>query len=109
LKKLGTELKFAVHGLAAVSLDGRAVSSTRIREAIARGDLDAVSQMLGRAYSLAGTVVRAMVWAGNLGFPPLTSTPPASLCRRTVCMPSTPRFGLRPSTLDPRPHPAAPF
>jgi len=40
----------------------------------------------------------AMVWAGNLGFPPLTSTPPASLCRRTVCMPSTPRFGLRPST-----------
>src|SRR5580704_17522645 len=31
LKKLGAELKFAVHGMAAVSLDGKTVSSTRIR------------------------------------------------------------------------------
>ena len=69
LKKLGAELKFVVHGLAAVSLDGRAVSSTRIREAIARGDLDAVSQMLGRAYSLAGTVVRGDGVGRQLGFP----------------------------------------
>ena len=44
--------------LAAVSLDGKAVSSTRIRDSIKSGDLDAASQMLGRAYSLAGTVVR---------------------------------------------------
>jgi riboflavin kinase/FMN adenylyltransferase len=69
LKQLGAELKFAVHGLAAVSLDGRAVSSTRIREAIGRGDLDAVSQMLGRAYSLAGTVVRGDGVGRQLGFP----------------------------------------
>jgi len=69
LKKLGAELKFAVHGLAAVSLDGRAVSSTRIREAIARGDLDAVSQMLGRAYSIAGRVVRGDGVGRQLGFP----------------------------------------
>jgi len=34
LKKLGEELKFTVHGLAAIELDGKAVSSTRIREAI---------------------------------------------------------------------------
>jgi riboflavin kinase/FMN adenylyltransferase len=58
-----------VHGLAAVSLDGKAVSSTRIREAIARGDLDAASQMLGRAYSLAGTVVRGDGLGRQLGFP----------------------------------------
>ena len=38
LKKLGAELNFHVHGLAAVSLDGRAVSSTRIREAIRAGE-----------------------------------------------------------------------
>ena len=57
LRKLGAELEFTVHGLAAVSLDGQAVSSTRIREAIRAGDLDLASQMLGRAYSLAGTVV----------------------------------------------------
>jgi riboflavin kinase/FMN adenylyltransferase len=69
LKKLGAELKFAVHGMAAVSLDGRAVSSTRIREAIRAGDLDRVSQMLGRAYSLTGTVVRGDGLGHQLGFP----------------------------------------
>ncbi|MCX6922170.1 MAG: bifunctional riboflavin kinase/FAD synthetase [Verrucomicrobia bacterium] len=69
LRRLGAELKFMVHGMAAVSLDGRAVSSTRIREAIRAGDLDGVSQMLGRAYSLAGTVVRGDGLGQQLGFP----------------------------------------
>jgi riboflavin kinase/FMN adenylyltransferase len=69
LKKLGAELNFTVHGMAAVSLDGRAVSSTRIREAIGKGGLDRVSQMLGRAYSLAGTVVRGDGLGHQLGFP----------------------------------------
>jgi len=69
LRKLGAELNFAVHGMAAVSLDGKAVSSTRIREAIVAGDLDAASQMLGRAYSLAGTVIRGDRLGHELGFP----------------------------------------
>lgn len=69
LRKLGAELKFVVHGMAAVSLDGRAVSSTRIREAIGAGDLDRVSQMLGRAYSVAGQVVRGDGLGHQLGFP----------------------------------------
>ena len=41
LRRLGAELNFAVHGLAAVSLDGEPVSSTRIREAIRSGQFDA--------------------------------------------------------------------
>jgi riboflavin kinase/FMN adenylyltransferase len=69
LKALGAELRFAVHGLAAVSLDGRAVSSTRIREAIVKGKLDAASQMLGRTYSLAGKVVRGDGLGRKLEFP----------------------------------------
>ena len=69
LKKLGAELKFIVHGLAAVSLDGQVVSSTRIREAIRAGDLDAASQMLGRAYSLAGRIVEGDRFGRQLGFP----------------------------------------
>jgi riboflavin kinase/FMN adenylyltransferase len=69
LRRLGGELKFMLHGLAAVSLDGRAVSSTRIREAIRAGDLDRASQMLGRAYSLTGTVVRGDGLGHQLGFP----------------------------------------
>jgi riboflavin kinase / FMN adenylyltransferase len=69
LKKLGNELVFTVHGLAAVSLDGQIVSSTRIRETIKAGDLDAASQMLGRAYSLAGQIVRGDQLGHQLGFP----------------------------------------
>jgi riboflavin kinase/FMN adenylyltransferase len=69
LNTLGAELQFAVHGLAAVSLDGQAVSSTRIRERLRAGDLDAAGQMLGRAWALAGQVVRGDRLGQQLGFP----------------------------------------
>jgi riboflavin kinase/FMN adenylyltransferase len=69
LRKLGGELNFNVHGMAAVSLDGKTISSTRIREAIAAGQLDNASQMLGRAYSLNGAVVRGDGLGRQLGFP----------------------------------------
>ena len=69
LKKLGGEMNFAVHGLAAVSLDGQVVSSTRIREAIRAGNLDAASQMLGRAYAISGRVIAGDGVGRQLGFP----------------------------------------
>ncbi len=69
LKKLGAELNFQVHGLSAVSLDGQAVSSTRIRKAIAGGNLDAAGQMLGRPYALSGKVVVGDQLGRKLGFP----------------------------------------
>lgn len=69
LKTLGSELRFTVHGMAAVSLDGKIVSSTRIRDTIRAGDLDAASQMLGRAYSISGTVVRGDQLGKKIGFP----------------------------------------
>jgi riboflavin kinase / FMN adenylyltransferase len=69
LKKLGAELGFLVHGLAAVSLDGHVVSSTRIRDAIRTGDLDAASQMLGRPYTISGRVVEGDHLGKQLGFP----------------------------------------
>jgi riboflavin kinase/FMN adenylyltransferase len=69
MRKLGSELRFTVHGLAAVALDGKAVSSTRIRQAIVAGNLDAASQMLGRAYSLVGKVVTGDKLGRQLGFP----------------------------------------
>jgi riboflavin kinase/FMN adenylyltransferase len=69
LKRLGADLKFNVHGTAAVALDGKPVSSTRIREAIAAGELDAASQMLGRPYSIFGLVTRGDRIGTKLGFP----------------------------------------
>ena len=69
LKQLGKELNFQVHGLAAVSLAGQIVSSTRIRERISVGDLNAASQMLGRTYAIAGKVTHGDKLGGKLGTP----------------------------------------
>jgi riboflavin kinase/FMN adenylyltransferase len=69
LEKLGAKLGFTLHGLAAVSLDGHVVSSTRIREAIRAGNLDAASQMLGRPYTISGRVVEGDRLGQQLGFP----------------------------------------
>lgn len=69
LQKLGAELNFTVHGIAAVALDGQVVSSTRVREAIRTGHFDAANQMLGRPYSLAATIVTGDQVGHQLGFP----------------------------------------
>jgi riboflavin kinase/FMN adenylyltransferase len=69
LKRLGAELGFQVHGLAAVSLAGKPVSSTRIRERISAGDLDSAGQMLGRSYAIAGLVLRGDQLGRKLGTP----------------------------------------
>ncbi|MGN6552174.1 MAG: bifunctional riboflavin kinase/FAD synthetase [Verrucomicrobiota bacterium] len=69
LQTLGKELEFTVHGMAAVSLDGKTISSTRVREAIQQGNLDLASQMLGRIYTLAGPVVKGDQLGHRLGFP----------------------------------------
>lgn len=69
LQQLGRELAFIVHGLAAVSLDGKVVSSTRIRETVRAGELARASQMLGREYALSGRVIRGDELGRKLGFP----------------------------------------
>ena len=69
LKQLGHELNFTTHGLASVSLDEQTVSSTRIREAISNGHLDAAGQMMGREYALSGIVIPGDQQGRQLGFP----------------------------------------
>jgi riboflavin kinase/FMN adenylyltransferase len=69
LKTLGAELHFQVHGHGAVALDGELVSSTRIREAIRTGDLDAAGQMLGRPYAICGRVLEGDKIGRKMGFP----------------------------------------
>jgi riboflavin kinase / FMN adenylyltransferase len=69
LQRLGAELNFVVHGLAAVALDGEMVSSTRIREMLRAGEINRASQMLGREYALAGLVTHGDEMGRQLGFP----------------------------------------
>ena len=69
LRRLGEQLGFAVHAITAVSHEGNAISSTRIREAIRAGNLNLAGQMLGRPYSLAGRVVAGDRLGRQLGYP----------------------------------------
>lgn len=69
LKQLGGELNFQVHGMSELALDGQTVSSTRIREAIRAGNLDAAGQMLGRSYAICGPVIAGDKIGRQIGFP----------------------------------------
>jgi len=50
-------------------LDGEVISSTRIREAVLSGDLEAAERSLGRAFALTGCVVHGDARGRELGFP----------------------------------------
>src|SRR5438094_7102454 len=70
LGKLGARWNFDVVGIQAVTLrNGEIVSSTAIRQAIDAGDLAKAAQMLGRDYTILGTVVRGDDLGKKLGFP----------------------------------------
>ncbi len=69
LRKLGRSGGFEVDGIRAVRLYGKVISSTGIREAVARGDLDYAAAALGRPYSVLGTVVSGRKLGRELGFP----------------------------------------
>ncbi|GAB7564612.1 bifunctional riboflavin kinase/FAD synthetase [Methylobacillus methanolivorans] len=52
-----------------VNLDGKRVSSTAIREALAQGQLVEAARLLGRPYSISGKVVHGDKLARELGYP----------------------------------------
>jgi riboflavin kinase/FMN adenylyltransferase len=69
LRRLGPALGFEVRALPDVAESGQPISSTRIREALRVGALEAASRMLGRAYSLRGAVIPGLRLGRQLGFP----------------------------------------
>ncbi len=69
MRELGVECGFAVDVVDAVSSDDAAVSSTRIRRALAAGDVVDAARGLGRPYSIQGPVVHGAKRGRKLGFP----------------------------------------
>lgn len=66
---LGRELGFSVTVVPAVILNGEVVSSTAIREALARGDVEKVRRLTKRPFSLHGQVITGAGRGVALGFP----------------------------------------
>ena len=59
---------FDVARMNSYEVHGQRVSSSAVREALAAGDMTAVSALLGRAYSISGHVVHGMKLGRDLGF-----------------------------------------
>jgi riboflavin kinase/FMN adenylyltransferase len=112
LAELGRRLGFAVRALEPVLSDGEPVSSSRIRDALARGDTRAAARMLGRDYFLDGTVVRGVGRGRTLGVPTANLEPTndiapakgvyASWCHfrdapETPAAPAVVNIGVRPT------------
>ena len=69
LKQKGAEYNFNVVGIKPVAVDGDVVSSTAIRRAVEVGDLAKAATMLGREYTILGTVKRGEQLGRKLGYP----------------------------------------
>ena len=69
LQALGDRYGFAVHIIKPIAVDGRIVSSSIIRQWIQQGRVDEAALLLGRFYSITGTVVEGYQKGRELGFP----------------------------------------
>ncbi|MGR6035913.1 MAG: bifunctional riboflavin kinase/FAD synthetase [Candidatus Nitrosoglobus sp.] len=69
LQKAGKHYGFGVAHMHTFYLEGERVSSTRIRKALAHGDLIEAEKLLGRPYSMSGRVIRGDKRGRTLGFP----------------------------------------
>jgi len=69
LQSLGAENQFNVVGIQPVAVNGTVVSSTAIRRAVETGDFAQAAEMLGREYTILGTVKRGAQLGRQLGFP----------------------------------------
>jgi riboflavin kinase / FMN adenylyltransferase len=69
LEKLGAQFNFNVVAIPPVKVDGAVVSSTAIRRAVEKGDLATAAAMLGRDYTILGTVVPGGKIGKKLGYP----------------------------------------
>ena len=71
------------HGIEVTIMDkemyqGREISSTYVREALSRGDMELAAQLLNRPYSVCGTVIHGRALGRRLGMPTANLIPEGS-------------------------------
>ena len=69
LQEAGRRHGFQVVNMHTFSLDGERVSSTRVRQALAAGDLGQADKLLGRPYRMSGRVAHGFKRGRSIGFP----------------------------------------
>jgi riboflavin kinase/FMN adenylyltransferase len=69
LKELSKEYNFNIHKVDEIDIDGKPVSSTRIRKALAEGNTEEANKLLGYEYSFDGIVVEGDKVGRSIGYP----------------------------------------
>lgn len=75
LEEMGAELGFEAVGVPELLYRGDKISSTRIRQAIERGETELAMELLERPYALHGTIVRGDRMGKRLGWPTINLMP----------------------------------
>ena len=68
-KRLAKECGYQMYAVPALKSGNEPISSTRIRQSVAEGNLSGVARLLGRPFSLQGKVVKGKGRGKGLGFP----------------------------------------
>ena len=76
LRQLGKEFGFSVIGVPLLAHEGRVITSTWVREALAAGDVKLAHALLGRPYAISGVVQTGAQRGRHLGFPTANVAPP---------------------------------
>ena len=80
LAALGREVGFSLHVVGPLLDDaGQPIRSTHVRDALSKGDVADAAGLLGRNYTLSGTVVAGHGRGGPLGFPTANLEVPAGM------------------------------
>ena len=69
LKKYGEQFGFEVEEISAQQLDEVSVSSTKIRKALAKGDIHTANTYLGYAFTIQGVVTKGKALGRTIGYP----------------------------------------
>jgi len=109
LRILGQQMGFTVDVVPPMVLDGEIVSSSLIRQTLARGDMKKVTKLLGRAFSVRSQVVPGNRRGQSLGFPtanfeikPEQAVPPNGVYATIACvgqkiLPAATNIGIAPT------------
>lgn len=76
LERLANELSYELCIIDKVKIDGEEVSSTRVRNAVADGDMNLTKRLLGSEYSVSGIVEHGNHLGHTIGVPTVNILPP---------------------------------
>lgn len=69
MRRFGEQYGFETHVVDEVQIGGLPVSSTRVRAAVAQGNMEEAARLLGRPYAICGVIQRGKQLGSRLDFP----------------------------------------